>query len=235
MPYFPFDTGWVQFLYGCIFASYFIMSRKLCTPKYVFTLWYNCFYGPLMSFTFKSIGVLATAVGSSIICTESIIYNNINYINPIYDTLQLIGSILPSIQSSPRPIYGGTKSANGRGRGNHKSSGRHLCRYFARKQRASKQAIISPTYNDYNDSTKIPSSDYSSKLQVPSSKPSLAPSTTSDYSSSFRSMCHALVNAPSYVLTHQVISKDDTMTVSVLPPHAKPVLQPKFYSLSIRN
>jgi hypothetical protein len=50
MPYFPFDTGWVQFLYGCMFASYFIISRKLCTPKYVFTLWYNCFYGPLTAF-----------------------------------------------------------------------------------------------------------------------------------------------------------------------------------------
>jgi hypothetical protein len=101
MPYFPFDTGWVQFLYGCMFASYFIMSRKLCTPKYVFTLWYNCFYGPLMSLIFKSIGVFATAVSSLIICTESIIYNNINYINPIYNTLQMIGSILPSIQSPP--------------------------------------------------------------------------------------------------------------------------------------
>jgi hypothetical protein len=101
MPYFPFDTGWIQFLYGCMFASYFIISRKLCTPKYIFTLWYNYFYGPLMSLIFKSIGVFATAVGSSIICTQSIIYNNINYINPIYNTLQLIGSILPSIQSSP--------------------------------------------------------------------------------------------------------------------------------------
>ena len=178
MPYFPFDTGWIQFLYGCMFASYFIMSRKLCTPKYLFTLWYNCLYGPLMSFIFKSIGVFTTAVGSSIICTESIIFNNINYINPIYNTLQLIGSILPSIQSSPRPIYGCTKSANGRGRSRHKSSGRHLCRYFARKRRTSKQAVISPTYND---STKIPSSDYSSKPQVQSLKPSFAPSTTSGF------------------------------------------------------
>jgi hypothetical protein len=40
-------------------------------------------------------------------------------------------------------------------------------------------------------------------------------------------MYHAIFNAPSYVLTHQVISKDDTVSVSVLPPHAKPILQPK--------
>jgi hypothetical protein len=171
MPYFPSDTGWIQFLYGCIFASYFIMSQKLCTPKYVFTLWYNCFYGPLMSLIFKSIGVFITAVGSSIICTESIIFNNINYVNPVYNTLKLIGSILPSIQSSPRPIYGGTKtSANGRGR--HKSSGRHLGRYFARMRRASKQAVISPdtTCNEYNDSKKNPSSVYPSRVQVPKFK-----------------------------------------------------------------
>jgi hypothetical protein len=44
-------------------------------------------------------------------------------------------------------------------------------------------------------------------------------------------MCHAIVNAPSYVLTHQVISKDDTMSFSVLPPHAKPFLQPKHKEL----
>jgi hypothetical protein len=40
-------------------------------------------------------------------------------------------------------------------------------------------------------------------------------------------MYHALFNAPSYVLTHEVISKDETVSVSVLPPHAKPILQPK--------
>jgi hypothetical protein len=179
------------------------MSRKLCTSKYIFTLWYNCFYGSLMSLMFKSIGVFTTAVGSSIICTESIIFNNINYINPIYNTLKLIGSILPSIQSSPCPIHGGTKtSANGRGR--HKSSGQHLGRYFARKRSASKQAVISPdtTCNEYNNSKKNPSSVYSSHVQVPRSKSSLAPSTTSDYSPSFRSMCHVLFNAPSYILTH---------------------------------
>jgi hypothetical protein len=156
-----------------------------------------------MSFIFKPIGVFATAIGSSIICTESIIFNNINYINPIYNTLKLIGSILPSIQSSPRPIYGGTKtSANGRGR-RHKSSGRHLCNYFARKRRESKQSIISPStgWDDSktNASSSLPhvplpgptsslapstASDYS----LPSSKPSLAPSTTSDYSSPFQSM-----------------------------------------------
>jgi hypothetical protein len=40
-------------------------------------------------------------------------------------------------------------------------------------------------------------------------------------------MYHAIFNAPSYVLTHQVISKDDTVSISVLPPYARPVLQPK--------
>jgi hypothetical protein len=124
--------------------------------------------------------------------------------------------------------YGGTKTSAD-GRGCHKSSGRHLGRYFARKQRASKQAVISSytTCNEYNDSKKNPSSGYSSQVQVPSSKSSPAPSTTSDYSSSFQTMYHAIFNAPSYVLTHQVISKDDTVSVSVLPPHAKPILQPK--------
>jgi hypothetical protein len=150
------------------FASYFIISQKLCTPRYIFTLWYNCFYGPLMSFIFKSIGVFATAVGSSIICTKSIIFNNINYINPIYNTLKLIGSILPSIQSSPRPIYGGTKSANGGGL-LHKSIGRHLCKYFARKRRESKHAVIFPG-TACNDSTKKNPSSSPPHVPVPGPK-----------------------------------------------------------------
>jgi hypothetical protein len=44
-------------------------------------------------------------------------------------------------------------------------------------------------------------------------------------------MYHALFNAPSYVLTHQVILKDKTVSVSVLHPHAKPILQPKHKEL----
>jgi hypothetical protein len=227
---------WMHF---CVLLHYI---PKTMHPQIYIHLVVQLFLWPLMSFIFKSIGVFATAVGSSIICTESIIFNNINYINPIYNTLKLIGSILPSIQSSPRPIYGGTKSANGRGR--HKSSGRHLYRYFACKQRESKQAVISPD-TIYNDSTKKnPSSDYSSQVQVPGSKSSLAPSTTSDYSlpgpkssivpsttydysSPFQSIYHTVTNATSYVLTHQVIPNDDTVSVSVLPPHAKPIIQPK--------
>jgi hypothetical protein len=38
---------------------------------------------------------------------------------------------------------------------------------------------------------------------------------------------HAVANATSYVLTHKVIPNDDTVSVSVLPPHAKPIIQPK--------
>jgi hypothetical protein len=55
-----------------------------------------------MSVIFKSIGVFATAVGSSIICTESFIFNNINHINPVYNTLKLID---PSFHpSNPPPV-----------------------------------------------------------------------------------------------------------------------------------
>jgi hypothetical protein len=155
----------------------------------------------------------------------------------IYNTLNLIGSILPPIQSSPRPMYPKSKSNT-----NKCSSGRHLCKYFACKQQQSKKTIISPG-SDYYCSSHIRLKTLSCPSSCPTSSPassaapclcpspsslpasSLAPSTTQ--CSPFRSIYDTFSRIGSYVLTYQVISTGDTVSISFLPPHAKPILQPK--------
>jgi hypothetical protein len=151
LPYIPFDTGWTKSIYGFCISAWFIMSRRLLTPRYLFGLFYNFIYGPLMGVLFKSIGLIMTTIGTSIICAESVVFNRFDYISPVYNTLKLIGSILPPIQSSPRPMYPKSKSKSNT---NKFSSGRHLCKYLARKQQQSKKTIISPG-SDYYYSSHI--------------------------------------------------------------------------------
>jgi hypothetical protein len=243
LPYIPFDTGWTQSIYGLCIASWFIVSRRLLTPKYLFSLFYNFIYGPLVGVLFKSIDLIMTTIGTSIICAESVVFNKFDYISPVYITLKLIGSILPPIQSYPRPMYPKSKSKS-KSNTNKSSSGRHLCKYFARKRQQSKKTIISPGL-DYYCSSHIRTATQSRPSSHPTSSPasraaqclcpsspptlSLAPSTTP--CSPFRSIYDTFSRIGSYVLTHQVISTGDTISVSFLPPHAKPILQPKHREL----
>jgi hypothetical protein len=123
---------------------------------------------------------------------------------------------------------------------NKSSSGRHLCKYFARKRQQSKKTIISPG-SDYYYSSHIQTATRSRQSSPPTLSPassaapcscpsspppsSLASSTTP--CSPFRSMYDTFSRIGSYVLTHQVIYTGNTVSVSFLPPHAKPILQPK--------
>jgi hypothetical protein len=147
MPYFPFDTGWIKFTCGIFMISWFIISRGLCTPTFMFNLFYSTVYGPMMGLIFKAIGLFMTTVGTAAICIESAIFNKFNYIDPIYDALNHIGSILPSIRSCPRPMYS-SASPKGRGRNNNNnnkpSGGRYLGKYFALKRIRSRMTVISP-------------------------------------------------------------------------------------------
>ena len=71
----------------------------------MFNLLYSAVYGPMMGLIFKAIGLFMTTVGTAAICIESVLFNKFNYIDPIYDALNHIGLILPSIHSCPRPMY----------------------------------------------------------------------------------------------------------------------------------
>jgi hypothetical protein len=101
LPHIPSDTGWTHSIYGLCIAAWFVVSRRLLSPKYLFSLFYNSIYGPLMDVLFKSICLIMTTIGTSIICAESVVFNKFDYISPVYNTLKLIRLILPPIQSSP--------------------------------------------------------------------------------------------------------------------------------------
>jgi hypothetical protein len=101
LPYLPFDTGWTRYIYGLAFVSWFIMSQGLCTPYYLFYLWYNNIHGPTMGYIITTIGSITTFIGGSIINAEAAVFNATNYISPIYYTLKLIKNIIPSFHSTP--------------------------------------------------------------------------------------------------------------------------------------
>jgi hypothetical protein len=107
---------------------------------------------------------------TSIICAESVVFNRLDYISPVYNTLKLIGSILLPILSSPHPMYPESKSNT-----NKTSSGRHLCKYFARKRQQFKKTIISPG-SDYYCSSHIRTATRSR----PSSRPVSSPASSAD-------------------------------------------------------
>jgi hypothetical protein len=167
LPYIPFDIGWTQSIYGFCIAAWFIVSRRLLTPKVLFSLFYNFISGRLLGVLFKSIGLIMTTIGTSIIYAESVVFDRFDYISPVYSTLKLTGSILPPIQSSPRPMYPKSKSKSNT---NKSSSGRHLRKYFARKRQQSKKTIISPG-SDYYCSSHIRTATRYRPSSPPASRP----------------------------------------------------------------
>jgi hypothetical protein len=46
-----------------------------------------------MGVLFKSIGLIMTTIGTSVICAELVVFNTFDYISPVYNTLKLIESI----------------------------------------------------------------------------------------------------------------------------------------------
>jgi hypothetical protein len=141
--------------------------------------------------------------------------------------MKRIGSILPSIRSYPRPMYLKT-SQNSQGtchnNNSKSSSGHQLCNYFARKRIQSKRTVISPGASYYTSShtskkRHLPPSSSS----APGPTPSFASSTTTcTPTSRLGSIYHAFSKASSCAPASQVISTDSTVSVSIVPPHAKP-------------
>jgi hypothetical protein len=153
-------------------VSWFVISHGLCTPTFMFNLFYSAIYGPLMGVLFKTIGLFITTVGTTAVCIESCLFNKFKYITPVYNIIKRIESILPSIKSCPRPMYS-TTSPNGLGRNNNNksSSGRHLHKYFSRKRLRSKSTVIYASYSQsISSSTKFYSkyTYYSKYTQNPS-------------------------------------------------------------------
>ena len=183
-----------------------------------------------MTFIITSIGSITTAIGGSIICAESIVFNATNYVTPVYNTLKRIESmILPSIKYTPRRTHA-RPSANVPI--NRSSTGKHVGNYFARKRRESKRSIIRPGIEYYDSKHRprsVPSPAPSSSIpsipspvpssissSVPSSVPSSDPSSNPSFDI-FRVLQRATDHIGSYVLANQV-DAHDTVSISIIPP-----------------
>jgi hypothetical protein len=185
-----------------------------------------------MGYIITTIGSITKFIGGSVITAEAAVFNATNYMSPIYYTLKLIENIIPSIHYIPRRTHQ-QPTANVPAR--KSSTGKHLCNYFARKRRESKQSIIHPD-DSYYDSRHVPRPGPSSiSSSIPSSIPgpdpgpgpsSVPSSAPTSYFNIFRALCRATDHIGSYVLANQVDGAD-TVSISIIPPHAKPYVMPK--------
>jgi hypothetical protein len=135
MPYQPYDTGWTKPLYGIICLLWFMISHGLFLHLTSVGC-YNCIYVPftiLMSRICEIIGTIIISFGRMTIQGESFIFSKFNYIDPVYTTIQRIGSLLVNIKMDVNHPTSQYHRSNVRTRKN--SSGRHLCSFYAHKRR----------------------------------------------------------------------------------------------------
>jgi hypothetical protein len=101
---------------------------------------------------------LCEATGSSCIyaCTkfvkyESMMFQHIDYIVPIYDIIQYVQSMVPCFNGSKPSSFNYDPSNN---RWRKSSTGKHLASYFARKRRHRRRVVISGSIHLKNDNYK---------------------------------------------------------------------------------
>ena len=201
-----------------------------------------------METIFKAVGLAMMSIGTTVIRIEATIFDKFDYIAPVYNKLVYVQSLLSSVSFSstpmhPKSIYRRQNSSN-----NKSSSGRHRCTFFARKRINRKRSIISGSNLSMNDS--INQAKYYQRVRAdPRSKSNTASRTIPFYfpvrqrkPGVFKSRrgigCPTVSFDPSnvpyidssivtsklnpYVLANQVLSHDDTVSFSNVPPHAKP-------------
>jgi hypothetical protein len=166
------------------------------------------------------IGNAIVAFGSGIVYTESFVFKQFNYINPIYNGIRHIESIFKSIDIDVSSNYKRTS-----GRKQKSSSGRHLCSFYARRRRHRRLHVIvsgsiqSKTDN-HTQSTPQPVSqlmeEYSNEFH-PIDDPSCQDNSWYDAICPYWSGGFLWNGA--YVLNHQIMSvTTDPIFLSDLPP-----------------
>jgi hypothetical protein len=151
MPYQPYDTGWIKSIHGILCLTWFLLSHGTLAHLAAVTCYNNIFI-PFIGLFNKScelMGNVIVSCGIGIIRCESIIFKQFNYINPIYNGLKYIKSIVSNIDLDiGTPTF---HCAQYNTRSNKTSTGKHLCSYFARKRRRRKRHVISVSYQSKND------------------------------------------------------------------------------------
>jgi hypothetical protein len=159
MPYQPYDTEWTKPLFGVICLLWFMISHGLFLHLTSVGC-YNCIYVPftiLMSRICEIIGTIIISFGRMTIQCESFKFNKFNYIDPVFTTIQRIGSLIGTIKMDiGHPTFQYHRS-NVQAR--KTSSGEHLCSFYARKRRRRQRFVISGSnISKIDDSAETPKS-----------------------------------------------------------------------------
>jgi len=90
MPYDPFDTGWNKTLYSILCLCWFLFSNGLL-PRFTCYSMYNniCIpFSQMIVLICETIGNIVISVGKTIAYVESIVFLNLNYVDPIYNIIK---------------------------------------------------------------------------------------------------------------------------------------------------
>jgi hypothetical protein len=157
MPYEPYCTRWINPIYGAICLTWFLLFHGLLPHVASVTCYNNIFipFTTTINNLCEFLGNIIVSIGSKLIQLELFIFNQFNYINPIYNGLKIIESMFTNninVNTCP-PSYNYIPSNIGQRK---TSTGRHLCSYFACKRHLRRQEVIisgSPTAKTDNRST----------------------------------------------------------------------------------
>jgi hypothetical protein len=227
MPYQPYDTGWIRSIYGGVCLAWFLQSMGLI-PHVTSVMCYNNIFIPIIELLNKLcefIGNTIITFGSVIVRCESFFFQRFNYIDPIFTTIQMIGSVFNDININIQPPALRYVPSNIRRR--KASTGKHLCRFYARKRLQRRRCVISGSISPKNDNptTHTPPSvsvpihpmDTYDNNFCPIDDPSYQDNTWYDAISPY--WTGGMIWKGAYVLNHQVVSvATDPIFVSNLLP-----------------
>jgi hypothetical protein len=168
LPYEPYDTGWCKTIYGVLCLTWLLIQNGLL-PRFTFYTWYNNVYTPFTRLLVKIcelIGNAVTTFGITIIQSESMVFNSIDYIAHIFNTIKHIESVIKyTFNISVTPPSFKYHSSNIRRR--KSSTGKHLCSYYARKRRLRHQQVIIPGSTYYQSKNDNKSNNHTGTTKNP--------------------------------------------------------------------
>jgi hypothetical protein len=211
MPYQPYDTGWIKFVYGALCLTWFLSSNGL-PPHLMSVACYNNIFVPFTKLINKLCELLGNVIvlfGSGIIRCESAVFSYFNYIDPVFGGIQYIESIFDNINIDIGPPSYHSIPSNIRRR--KTSTGKHLCSYFARKRHLQQQGIIISGSNQSKNDDKPnnptpcfhPMETYDDNFH-PMDDPSCQDNTWYDAISPY--WTGGMIWDGAYVLNHKVVS-----------------------------
>jgi hypothetical protein len=134
MPYQPYDTGWIKSIYSTICLGWFLLSTGLL-PRFTLYSLCNCLWNPFTTTLIglcESYGSLCIYASTKIVKYESMVFQYVDYITPLYNMIQYVQSMVPWFDEGRPPSF---KYAPSNKRQRKTSTGKHLGSYFARKRR----------------------------------------------------------------------------------------------------